>query len=151
MTVEYILRRGRNRWFVCLSNTPTIWIRALILRSTHFSPSAIFVCCVSDYSILSAWVLIFHTSTSPASHYWTASRQALASPSPPPPLLLISPLYLSAKQQMLSVPVNKYQKPRFAVNACKSIFGMPTEQIGEALEVDMVEAVMCLITMCVPR
>lgn len=52
----------------------------------------------------------------------------------PPLRLPVTPLYASVKREMLSLPISTYQKMelrrRLAVNACKSIFGRPTEQIG---------------------
>lgn len=66
----------------------------------------------------------------------------------------VTPLYVSAKREMLSLSTNKFQKMglrgRLAINACKSIFGRPIEQIGVAEQADMAEGVMCLITKCVP-
>lgn len=49
----------------------------------------------------------------------------------PPLRLPVTPLYVS---EMLRLPTSIYQKMglrrRLALNACKSIFGRPTEQIG---------------------
>lgn len=55
---------------------------------------------------------------------------------------------------MRRLPPNKYQKiglkGSIAINACKSIFGRLTEQIGVAEEASMAEGIMCLTNMCVP-
>lgn len=55
---------------------------------------------------------------------------------------------------MRRLPPNKYQKIGLkgciAINACKSIFGRLTEQIGVAEEANVAEGIMCLTNMCVP-